>query len=132
MTVFDLRCDRCGSLLAGPGDDGAAEGPFGIRFMYHPGDPLLRDDAGLLCQACWQAITSPLDPERPEGRCAECGRVVGRRASLHVHRAGDPLGWQLCPRHAAVFLNALRTVEPKFDPRTFTLPSRRPEPPARP
>lgn len=130
MTVFDLRCDRCATLLAGPGGEDGPEGPFGIRFMYHPGDPLLRDDAGLLCRACWRDVVGGLDPARPEGRCAACGRPVARTQSLHLHPAGDPYGWQLCPEHAAAFLNSLRTVEPKFDPRTFTLPARRPEPPA--
>ncbi len=124
MTVADLRCDRCGRLLAGPGDEASRDGPFGIRFLYHPGDPLLRDDSGLMCQPCWDGTTRWLGSERPEGRCAVCAEPAGRRTSLHLHRAGDPIGWQLCTGHAVEFLNGLRTVEPKLDPQTFALPAR--------
>lgn len=121
MTVFDLRCDDCGAFLAGPGDDDATGGPFGIRFLYHPGDFLLKDDSGLLCQGCWGRARAWLGEERPEGRCAVCVEPVEHAHSLHVHRSGDPLGWQLCRAHAVEFLNRLRTVEPKLDPATFTL-----------
>jgi hypothetical protein len=48
---------------------------------------------------------------------------VARLASLHLRRL-DVAGqaWQLCRQHAAERLNLLRTVEPKFDPRTFRFP----------
>jgi hypothetical protein len=50
-----------------------------------------------------------------------CAAAVEHSRSLHVHRAGDPIGWQMCKDHAVEFLNRLRTVEPKLDPATFTL-----------
>jgi len=121
MTVFDLRCDRCGTTLAGPGDDEVAAGPFGIRFLYHPGDFLLKDDSGLLCQACWTGARAWLGQERPENRCARCGNPVEHARSLHLHRSGDPTPWQLCPAHAVDFLNRLRTVEPKLVAESFSL-----------
>lgn len=121
MTVFDLQCDRCGSILLGPADDAAPEGAFGIRFLYHPGDFFKKDDAGMLCGSCWSAATEWLGAERVEGRCAVCGVEVEHALSLHLHRANDPYGWQLCKSHAVAFLNGLRTVEPKLDPETFTL-----------
>jgi hypothetical protein len=106
MTVFDLSCDACGRLLGGPDD--------GTRFLYHPGDFLLKDDSGLLCSACWQEAEAWLGG-RTKGRCSVCGAEVERPRSLHVHVAGDPAAWQLCREHAAAFLNRLRTVEPKLD-----------------
>jgi hypothetical protein len=111
VTVFDLRCDACGRLLAGPGD--------GTRFLYHPGDFLLKDDSGLLCASCW-AETGAWLGERAKGRCCACGREVEHARSLHVHRYGDPGAWQLCRVHAAEFLNRLRTVEPKLEERALT------------
>lgn len=122
MTVFDTRCDRCGTYLVGPGaDDAEGEGPYGIRFLYHPGNFLLKDDSGLLCQGCWVAAQEWLGGERPENRCARCGESVEHARSLHLHRAGDPTAWQLCRLHAVEFLNHLRTVEPKLDLDTFSL-----------
>ena len=123
MTVFDLRCDRCGAYLAGPGDDDDPDqtGPFGIRFLYHPGNFFLKDDSGLLCQPCWRAAREWLGEDPPENRCARCAQAVEHSRSLHLHRSGDPLAWQLCARHAVEFLNRLRTVEPKLDPETFSL-----------
>ncbi len=121
MSVFDLLCDDCGAYLTGPGDDESAAGAFGIRFLYHPGDFFLKDDSGLFCQKCWAGVRARLGEDRPEGRCAVCGEAVEHSRSLHVHRAGDPLGWQLCRRHAVEFLNRLRTVEPKLELEGFTL-----------
>lgn len=123
MTVFDLRCDRCGTYLAGPGGDAdpGTPGPLGVRFLYHPGNFLLKDDSGLLCQSCWAAAERWLGPDRPENRCARCGEAVEHARSLHLHGGGDPIGWQLCPTHAVEFLNHLRTVDPKLDPETFSL-----------
>jgi hypothetical protein len=121
LSVFDLRCDDCGTYLIGPGDDEDPAGPFGIRFLYHPGDFLMKDDSGLLCQTCWSRARTWLGEERPENRCAVCGETVEHSRSLHVHRSGDPAGWQLCRVHAVEFLNRLRTVEPKLEAQTFTL-----------
>jgi hypothetical protein len=111
VTVFDLRCDGCGCLLAGPDD--------GTRFVYHPGDFFLKDDSGLLCRSCWAATVASLG-ERAKGRCSVCGSEVERARSLHVFPAGEPASWQLCREHAAEFLNGLRTVEPKLDPAGLT------------
>jgi hypothetical protein len=113
VTVFDLRCDRCGTLLAGPAD--------GIRFIYHPGDLALKDNSGLLCRRCWTGLLAWLGEQGVENRCARCGRSVEHPESLHLQRGGDPDGWQLCRADAVDFLNKLRTVEPKLDPETFTL-----------
>lgn len=122
MTVYDTCCDRCGITLVGPAEEEeATEGPFGIRFLYHPGNFLLKDDSGLLCQRCWSAAKKWLGTDQPENRCARCDVAVEHSKSLHVHRSGDPIGWQLCPEHAVAFLNQLRTVDPKLDPATFTL-----------
>jgi hypothetical protein len=125
VTVSDLRCDRCGALLTGPTDDEAISGSGGVRFLYHPGDPLLKDDSGMLCGSCWTTLRGWLGDERPQDRCAVCGERVPTGRSLHLHRAGDPVAWQLCVRHAVAFLNGLRTVEPKLDVRTLTWPVRR-------
>jgi hypothetical protein len=111
MTVFDLACDACGRLLAGPED--------GTRFLYHPGDFLRKDDSGLLCRSCWSKAEAWLG-ERARDRCSVCAAEVEHARSLHVHRAGDPAAWQLCRDHGAEFLNRLRTVEPKLEPATLT------------
>jgi hypothetical protein len=121
MSVSDLSCDHCGAYLVAPAEDEVTEGPYGIRFLYHPGNFLLKDDSGLLCTTCWARTRNWLGEERPEGRCSVCGEAIEHSRSLHVHRAGDPIGWQLCKDHAVEFLNRLRTVEPKLDPATFTL-----------
>jgi hypothetical protein len=121
VTVFDLRCDRCGTMLLGPAEDADPSGPLGIRFLYHPGDFFLKDDSGMLCGPCWSGLTQWLGAERPEGSCAVCHVVLEHALSLHLHRSNDPYGWQLCKPHAVEFLNGLRTVEPKLDPATFTL-----------
>ena len=121
MTVFDLLCDRCAMVLLGPAEDVEPAGPFGIRFMYHPGDFLLKDDSGMLCGRCWTDALAWLGNERAEGSCAVCHVHLEHAQSLHVHCANDPYGWQLCKSHAVEFLNSLRTVEPKLDLDTFTL-----------
>ena len=113
LTVNDLRCDVCGRFLPGP----AAT----VRFVFHPGAADLRDDSGVACVACWDALTKPLDVTATAG-CAACGEPVPRKQSLHVRRFSDPGSWRLCARHAAGFLNSLRTVEPKLDPATFRFP----------
>lgn len=114
MTINDLRCDVCGRFLPGPAS--------GVRFVYHPGVPELRDDSGLACTACWDAITRGLDPGAAPARCAACGEAVTRRRSLHVRRFDDPAAWRLCASHAVGFLNTLRTVEPKLNSATFRFP----------
>lgn len=121
MSVSDMCCDLCGTILLGPADDADPSGPFGIRFLYHPGDFLMKDDSGMLCGTCWSNTLSWLGTERPEGECAVCGTGVEHSRSLHLHRANDPYGWQLCKPHAVEFLNGLRTVQPKIDLETFTL-----------
>ena len=115
MTIYDLSCDVCGRPLAGPGT--------GVRFVYHPGVPELRDDAGLACHSCWAAITGTFGEMNAPGRCAACGQPVTRRRSLHLRRFENPSPWRLCPSHAVGFLNSLRTVEPKIDPATFRFPA---------
>lgn len=113
MTVFDVRCDRCGSELTRPTD--------AVRFVYHPGDMVLKDDSGLLCRACWRAAKGWLGVDQPSGHCARCGTAVDHACSLHVLRSGESTGWQLCREHAVAFLNQLRTVEPKLSVETLAL-----------
>lgn len=113
VTILDLRCDICGRFLPGP--------DAGVRFVYHPGVPELRDDSGMACAACWAASTAGLDLT-PTGNCAVCGEPAPRRQSLHVRRFSEPGSWRLCAAHAVGFLNALRTVQPKLDPATFRFP----------
>ena len=128
MTISDLRCDVCDALLtgltAGPGGDSPGGG---VRFSYHPGDPGMRDDSGLLCGACWSEWTYLLGEPRVRV-CAACDTAVARTSSLHLRRFGAHSTWQLCPPHAAELLNRLRTVQPKFDPATFQLPLERRRP----
>lgn len=115
MTVYGLNCDICGRHLPGPGS--------GVRFVYDPGVPELRDDSGLACSACWESVTRGLDLTAPAGRCAACGSAAGPKQSLRVRRFDDPRSWRLCAGHAVAFLNSLSTVEPKLDPRTFRFPA---------
>jgi hypothetical protein len=114
LNIHDLRCDMCGRFLPGPAT--------GVRFVYHPGVPELRDDSGVACAACWDTLTQPLDLTAT-GRCAACTEPVPRRQSLHVREFSQPGSWRLCARHAVGFLNSLRTVEPKLDPAAFRFPS---------
>ncbi|MGE5291126.1 MAG: hypothetical protein ACM3ML_28795 [Micromonosporaceae bacterium] len=113
LTVNDLRCDVCGRFLSGPA--------AGVRFVYHPGVPELRDDSGVACVACWDVLTGTLDLTVSRG-CAACGEPVPRRQSLHVRRFSQPGSWRLCARDAVGFLNSLRTVEPKLDAAAFRFP----------
>lgn len=113
MTVFDVRCDRCGKELAHPSD--------AIRFLYHPGDLLMKDDSGLLCRACWRGALTWLGIEQQENVCARCGIPVEHSRSVHLQRSGESEGWQLCREHAVEFLNHLRTVEPKLSVETLSL-----------
>jgi len=113
LTVHDLRCDVCGCFLSGPA--------AGVRFVYHPGVPELRDDSGMACAACWDTLTQALDLT-VTGRCAACAEPVARGQSLHVRRFSQPGSWRLCARDAVGFLNSLRTVEPKLDPAAFRFP----------
>jgi len=117
MTINDLRCDTCGRFLRGP--------DAGVRFVYHPGVPDLRDDSGLACTGCWNELVSGLDMTAAPGRCAVCAGPAGRQESLHVRRFTDPRSWRLCREHAVAFLNSLRTVQPKLDPATFRFPAAR-------
>ena len=113
MTTNDLRCDRCGRVIAGPGD--------GVRFVHHPGIPELRDDTGLACPTCWETLTSGFG-DAGSGRCAACGAVAPRRESLHLRPFTEHASWRLCHADTVGFLNELRTVEPKLDPATFRFP----------
>jgi len=113
LTIHDLRCDACGCFLSGPA--------AGVRFVYHPGVPELRDNSGLACTACWSRLTRELGPTATR-RCAACAEPAPRRQSLHVREFSEPGSWRLCARHAVGFLNSLRTVEPKLDPATFRFP----------
>jgi hypothetical protein len=119
MTVADLRCDLCGVFLTGPAGLGTP-GRGAVRFLYHPGNFLLKDDSGLMCDRCWSKTTEVLGT-RITNRCCICGGEVEHARSLHLHESGDPLPWQFCPRDGVGFLNRLRTVEPKIDPETFLL-----------
>lgn len=121
MTVTDLHCDRCERLLAGPGS-AVLTGPYGMRFVYHPGDPRLSDDSGLLCRDCWAAIETRFGSTRPLNRCAVCDTPVERFGSLHLRGAGEARSWQLCIPDAVGFLNELTTVTPKLDPATVRFP----------
>lgn len=114
MTIHDLRCDVCGGFLAGPA--------AGIRFVFHPGVPELRDDSGLTCAACWQRLTGGLTPAAT-GQCAACGGPARRGQSLHLRPFTEPGSWRLCATDAVGFLNSLRTVDPKLDPATFRFPA---------
>ena len=113
MTVFDIRCDRCGSELSSP--DGA------VRFVYHPGDLVAKDDSGLLCRSCWRAALGWLGVEQAVDVCARCGIAVEHSRSIHILRSGEAESWQLCPAHGVEFLNQLRTVDPKLTVETLTL-----------
>jgi hypothetical protein len=113
VSITDLRCDFCGRFLAGPAD--------GVRFVYHPGVPELRDDSPMACVACWAFVLRDLDTSAST-RCAACTLPVRRSECLHVRRFDAPGSWRLCRVHAIGFLNALRTVQPKFDAATFRFP----------
>ena len=127
MTIRDARCDRCGTQVVGLAAPGETATDMGIRFTYHPGDPRMRDDAGMLCGRCWEQWSGALGDPLLRA-CARCGVALTRRSSLHLRRLDTPgNGWQLCARHAAETLNSLRTVDPKLDPDSFRLPLDREE-----
>jgi hypothetical protein len=119
VTVRDLRCDVCGRAISGPVGV-SLPGAGGVRFSYHPGDLLLRDDSGLVCERCWADLWHGTTAQWRQ--CAVCGEQVGHAESLHVRRVDEPDTRQLCARDAVNFLNRLRTVEPKLDPGTFRFP----------
>lgn len=115
MTITDLRCDFCGSFRAAPGGV--------VRFGYHPGVPQFRDNSGLACEPCWAAAVSGLDGSAAPRSCAAGGEPVTRTGSLHLRRLDSQRTWRLCASHAVLFLNQLRTVQPKLDPATFRFPA---------
>jgi hypothetical protein len=126
MTISNLRCDMCNALLPGLIAAPGSHPDQGVRFSYHPGDPRMRDDSGVLCGTCWSDWADWLGT--PEQRiCAICKIPLTRASSLFVTQLADRQTWQLCAPHAADLLNRLRTVEPKFDRATFQLPLDRPE-----
>lgn len=123
--MHDLRCDRCGAALAGPSGSAATHGRLGVRFTYHPGAPALKDDAGLMCEACWSEVLAWLGTPGGSGdRCTRCREALddGR---LVVLRQGELVSWSLCRTDAVGFLNGLRTVDPKLDDATFRFPAGR-------
>lgn len=130
MTIADLRCDGCGRALAGPAGDGFETAATGVRFVYHPGSPRLRDDSGLLCGRCWDETVAWLGDEPALGPapCPRCAEPAGDAPRLHVSRLHDLRAWQLCRGDAVAFLNRLLTVEPKLDSETFALPAAPPDP----
>ena len=113
MTVFDVRCDRCGKELTSPND--------AIRFLYHPGDLVLKDDSGLLCRSCWRAALGWMGVEQRENACARCGIAVEHSRSVHSSAAESPRAGSSAAQHAVEFLNQLRTVEPKLSVETLSL-----------
>src|SRR6516162_4695710 len=86
MSISDLRCDLCGRILGGPA--------AGVRFVYHPGVPALRDDSGLACVTCWDELVRGLDVTAA-GLCAACAELAPWRQSLHVRRFDIPGSWRL-------------------------------------
>lgn len=120
MTIFDFRCDRCGTELIGPsrGPDDDERGRA-VRFTYHPGDPALSDNSSMVCSRCWSEMTAWLGVESSPNQCSVCETALD--SSLYI-QAG-PTTWRLCPAHAVELLNSLRTVMPKLDLETFVLPS---------
>jgi hypothetical protein len=131
MTITDLRCDHCGRPLAGPatGEDDRDTVGRGIRFVYHPGSAQLRDDSGLLCLPCWDETVTWMgtDPSLGPAPCPRCNAPPDNEPRLHMSRLHDLRSWQLCRSDAVAFLNRLRTVEPKLDLDTFTLPAPLPD-----
>ncbi len=113
MSINDLRCDLCGGFIGGPAT--------GVRFVYHPGVPELRDDSGLACVSCWDETVGGLNVTAA-GRCAACAEPAPYRQSLHVRRFDAPGSWRLCRRDAIAFLNSLQTVQPKLDATAFRFP----------
>ncbi len=125
MTIFDLRCDRCGCVITGPSRPFEPGSHRGVRLAYHPGDESFTDNSTLVCVSCWSEIVSSMSAHRGNDECAACGISV--ESSLHIQAGSDH--WQLCTDHAVEFLNTLLTVEPKLDVETFVLPTRHPADP---
>ena len=120
MTIFDLRCDRCGIAVVGPSSHAdLAKERLGVRFAYHPGRAELSDNSSLVCTGCWTDIADWLGEQPLAEVCAVCNTTVA--SCLHIEAGGLSV-WRLCHGHAIEFLNTLRTVEPKLDPDTFVLP----------
>ncbi|HEX9713930.1 MAG TPA: hypothetical protein VGB52_15415 [Actinomycetota bacterium] len=118
MTIADLRCDVCGTGLAGsamlvPDDPRSA-----IRLFVHPGDPLHREDSILVCQGCWRGLLAWMGEQGRADACAACGVPVSYEGSLHVlvmtGRIGEAPEWQLCRAHAVELLNRFRFTDPKM------------------
>jgi hypothetical protein len=78
MTVFDVRCDRCGTELTRPTE--------AVRFLFHPGDFSLKDDSGLLCRSCWRAAMGWFGVDQPKDQL----RTVDPKLSVEaLSLAGD-------------------------------------------
>lgn len=120
MTITDLHCDRCSAPLTGPEELRGAGGRLGVRFVYHPDVAALKDDSGLMCEACWATTTEWLGTPNAD-TCSRCSTGFDE-GKLVVVRLGELVAWQLCRAHGIEFLNALRTVEPKLDAATFAFP----------
>jgi len=124
MTIADLRCDICGTALAGsailtPDDPRSA-----IRLYVHPGDPLHREDSILVCGTCWGDLGGWMGEGRPDV-CAVCGQAVTYEGSLHLlvmtGRVGEAPLWQFCRTHGVELLNRFRFIEPKMGPGDLAL-----------
>lgn len=122
MTISDLHCDVCEAFVAGPTGGPAAAGGGGVRFVYHPGRPQLRDTSGLMCTPCWEQVVDRMTAGRHPLQCSVCGQTVTREGSLHLQRFEEGPTWRLCASHTVEFLNGLRTVQPKLEPAGFRFP----------
>lgn len=123
MTVADLLCDLCGRPLAGSAIVSPDHPSAGVRLLIHPGDPLHKDDAVLVCRSCWDDFTARYPGGA--GICSTCGEAVEYDQSLHVlvmtGRIGEAPLWQFCRSHAVEVLNGFRFVEPKLGPGDLAL-----------
>ena len=118
MTITDLRCDICGTSLAGSAMLDPEDPRSATRLYIHPGDPLHRDDSNLTCLACWHELTAWMGGTGRPDVCGVCGEAVTYEGSLHVlemtGRIGEAPEWQLCRGHAVELLNRLRSTDPKM------------------
>ena len=122
MTIFDLKCDRCGIQIVGRATE-SMEGSaanHGVGFLYHPGEKAFADNSGLACTGCWDEMSSWLGEQSDDEVCSVCGVSVERCLFVQTELT---TAWRLCSDHAVEFLNSLRTVEPKLDPESFVLPT---------
>ncbi len=110
MTIFDLKCDQCGTAVGVPSD--------GQRLIYHPGDKAFADNSSMLCSSCWDETSAWLG-ELTLDTCAVCS---ASEVPMLCVQSTEGEGWRLCKRHTVEFLNGLLTVTPKLDLDTFAWP----------